>query len=312
MKDLENRLLRMGKHWNKWAKRRGIEAYRVYDRDIPEYPYVVDIYGDSLVIAAYVNDTVTSRKNYEEWNQQVVTTIRTVLGFSEDKTFLKSRERQSAGTQYEKKNETGTKVVVSEGGLRFEVNPSDYLDSGLFADHRILRDRIRSMAAGKRFLNLFCYTGSFTVYAAAGGAQTVSVDTSGPYLEWLARNMQLNGIGEQGHEKIRDDVRKFLEFYKGPSFDIIFIDPPVFSRGKKLERDFDVARDHADLIENALAVLNPGGVLFFSTNMRKFRIQWKPEGSRFRGSRVKDITAETIPEDFRNKNIHTCYEISKD
>lgn len=315
MQDLINRLTRMAKHWKKWARRRNTNVYRIYDRDIPEYPFAIDIYGEHLVVSEYLNDSVMARKNYEEWRGEVLSVVRESLGFSEEFVHIRQRERQKEG-QYEKSSHENVFVIVEESGLKFKVNVSSYLDTGLFADHRQTRSMIRDMVSGRRFLNLFCYTGSFTVYAAAGDArETVSVDTSAVYLDWLKENLQLNDLDDSQHEVVRDDARAFLAHYRGEKFDVIFIDPPVFSRGKKQERDFDVMRDHGELIDAALAHLAPGGTLFFSTNKRKFRLQWAPENSSLARAKstfsVKDISLQTIPDDFRNKQIHVCYQIDK-
>ena len=302
MVELENRLKRMHRHFAKWARRRGIFAYRVYDKDIPAYPFAVDIYGDKLSINEYLNDTVTSRKNYSEWRLQVLKTIRESLGFAEENTYVRAREKQKGKTQYAKLDNKKERIVIEECGLKFYVNLGDYLDTGLFLDHRPLRGMVREQSNGNRFLNLFSYTGSFTVYAAAGGAlETVSVDTSEVYLDWLKDNLELNGLNSESNQIVAMDVREYLQHYTGKKFDLIVCDPPVFSTGKKLLRDFDVLRDHPDLIDACLNVLAPGGILYFSTNFRKFSIRWK--------GKAEDITAKTIPDDFRNERIHTCYKI---
>lgn len=309
MNELVNRLKRMGKHFRKWARRRDIHAYRIYDRDLPQFPFAVDIYEDCLSINEFVNDTVTSRNNYEEWRSEVIKTFRETLDFPEEKVFIRKRERQKGEKQYSRNDYTNRMMEVREGGLKFLVNLNDYLDTGLFLDHRPLRGMVREEAKGKRFLNLFCYTGSFTVYAAAGGASSsVSVDTSANYLDWLENNLRLNDLSGPQHETARMDSREFLESYKGPGFDLVVCDPPVFSTGKKLKRDFDVLRDHPELIDACLGVMNPGGKLYFSTNFRKFKIRWTATGLQ---GDAKEITAKTIPDDFRNKKIHTCYEIVK-
>jgi len=304
MEDLKNRLVKMHKHFGKWARRRDIHAWRVYDRDLPDYPFAVDIYEDRLCVSEYLNDSVTSRKNYDSWRIQVMSAIGEALGFSTDKIYSRVRQRQKGNTQYEKISTSSDFFEVREGGLKFLVNLGDYLDTGLFLDHRPTRSMIREESAGKHFLNLFCYTGAFTVYAASGGASSsVSVDTSGVYLDWLEKNMDLNGFTSPVHVTEKADAREFLNSYEGKPFDLVFCDPPVFSTGKKLARDFDVLRDHPALVESCLKVLSPGGVLYFSTNYRKFRLQWP--------GKFEDISQQTIPEDFRNRQIHVCYRIKK-
>ena len=294
----------MHKHFSKWARRRDIHAYRVYDRDLPTYPFAIDIYEDRRCVSEYLNDSVTARKNYEQWRTQVMNTVGETLGFGSDKIYTRTRQKQRGSAQYEKISDRSEFFEVREGGLKFLVNLSDYLDTGLFLDHRPTRSIIREESAGKHFLNLFCYTGAFTVYAASGNAaSSVSVDTSAVYLEWLNNNMQLNGLQSERHSSVQADAREYIHSYRGKPFDLIFCDPPVFSTGKKLARDFDVLRDHPDLIENCLKILSPGGTLYFSTNFRKFRIQWE--------GKVEDISQKTIPDDFRNKQIHVCYKIKK-
>lgn len=306
MIELINRLKRMHKHFAKWAKRRNIYAYRVYDRDIPTYPFAIDIYGDKLSINEYLNETVTSRKNYPAWRTEVINTIMNSLGFTKENTYIRTREKQKGSSQYSKLANTNERFVIEEGGLKFLVNLGDYLDTGLFLDHRPLRGIVREEVKDKRFLNLFCYTGSFTAYAAAGGASaTVSVDTSEIYLDWLKENLSLNHLSGNKHEFVNMDAREYLESYKGKPFDLIVCDPPVFSTGKKNLRDFDALRDHPELIDSCLHILNPGGILYFSTNFRKFSIRWQGNAE------VVDITKKTIPEDFRNERIHTCYRIAK-
>jgi len=298
----------MHRHFARWAKKRDIHAYRIYDRDIPQYPFAIDIYEDRLCVSEYINETVTSRKNYETWRASVMQSIEHTLGVSKEKIYSRTRQRQKSGKQYEKNdsdnNHSSDFFEVREGGLKFIVNPGNYLDTGLFLDHRITRSIVRDEVAGKNFLNLFCYTGSFSVYAAAGGAnQSISVDTSSVYLNWLRSNMRINNLESSAHVSVRSDARTFLDSYNGKLFDVIFCDPPVFSRGKQLIRDFDVLRDHPDLIEACLKVLSPEGILYFSTNFRKFRIQWT--------GLCEDISRQTIPDDFSNKQIHVCYKIRK-
>jgi 23S rRNA (cytosine1962-C5)-methyltransferase len=289
MQDLENRLARMKKHWAKWARRRGISCYRVYDRDIPEYPFVADLYED-----------------YAEWKIQAIEIFRSTFDIRPENLHLKSRIKRGEGEQYEKLAE-GAGIVVNEGGLKFWIYPDNWLDTGLFLDHRNLRTKVRETAAEKKVLNLFCYTGSFSVYAAAGGAALVhSVDLSAKYLDIVEQNLQLNGLASVPHEQFRADTREFLVSAKPGFYDIIVCDAPVFSRSRKQERDFDVLRDHPQLVRDCLRALKPGGVLYFSTNFRKFSIRFPAEGDK---ALVNNITAQTIPEDFRNKWIHACYEI---
>ncbi len=306
MQVLQNRLMRMKKHWAKWARRRGISCYRVYDRDIPEYPFVADLYEDHLILTEFENAAIQARKDYPEWKIQATEIFRSTFEIPPEKLHLKTRIRRGEGEQYEKLAE-GASFVVHEGGLKFLIYPDNWLDTGLFLDHRNLRTRVREMAEGKKVLNLFCYTGSFSVYAAAGGAALVhSVDLSAKYLGIVEENLKLNNLASVPHEQFRLDARAFLAEAKPDFYDIIVCDPPVFSKSRKQERDFDVLRDHPQLVRDCLKALKPGGVLYFSTNYRKFSIRFPEASDR---ATVKNISAQTIPEDFRNKWIHTCYEI---
>jgi 23S rRNA (guanine2445-N2)-methyltransferase / 23S rRNA (guanine2069-N7)-methyltransferase len=223
---------------------------------------------------------------------------------------MKQRRRQRGAAQYERHADAGEFLEVEEGGLRFLVNLTDYLDTGLFLDHRLTRAMIRDMAEGKRFLNLFAYTGSATVYAAAGGAaSTMTVDLSGVYLDWAKRNMRANGFIEgRDHRFERGDVlhwvRDRAQRHAG-AYDLIFLDPPTFSNSKRMgERTFDVQRDHVELLQETAKLLSAEGTIVFSTNSRRFRL----DEEALRGLEMKDVTPKTLPEDFaRNPRIHKCY-----
>ena len=302
LENFTNRLLKRKRHLAKWARKRGYEAYRVYDRDIAEFPFSVDVYKDRILVNEYLNPTVVSRKNYPAWREQVLEIIQQTLEAEPEKFYIKQRDKQKESI--EKLDTTGNQFPVREGNLQFLVNLNDYLDTGLFLDHRPTREIVGKQAQGKRVLNLFCYTGSFTVYAASGGAaETVSVDTSAVYLDWLVKNLEINGLHHGRHRTTRQDVRSFLQDYKGEKFDLIVCDPPVFSKGKKLIRDFDVLRDHPQLLDSCMKILRPGGTIYFSTNFRKFSIRWEK-------GKVENITEKSIPDDFQNKRIHTCYKIT--
>lgn len=306
MEDLKNRLVRMKKHWEKWARRRGISCFRVYDRDIPEYPFIADLYEEHMILTEFENAAIQAKKDYAEWKTQAIETFRSTFEIRPENLHLKSRVKRAEGEQYEKLAE-GTQFIAHEAGLKFAIYPDNWLDTGLFLDHRNLRAKVRETAAGKRVLNLFCYTGSFSVYAAAGGAALVhSVDLSARYLDIVEQNLNLNGLAQVPHEQRRADAREFLITAKPEFYDIIICDAPVFSKSRKQERDFDVLRDHPQLVRDCLKVLKADGVLYFSTNFRKFSIRFPVEGDK---AIVKNITAQTIPEDFRNKWIHACYEI---
>jgi 23S rRNA (cytosine1962-C5)-methyltransferase len=231
------------------------------------------------------------------------------LGVPIARTFLKMRKRQRAGGQYEKLDQRQALLTVREGGLSFQVNLSDYLDTGLFLDHRQTRGLVRAEAAGRRMLNLFCYTGSFSVYAAAGGAaETVSVDLSNTYLEWTRTNLAANGFKDAGrHRTVRDESRAFLEHRANrgePPFDLVVVDPPTFSRSAKSGTPWDVEQDHAGLLELVAANLAPGGIVYFSTNFRRFHLDEQRVAARYT---LREITNRTIPEDFRNERIHRAW-----
>lgn len=263
---LANRLSKRARHLRKWARREGVSCYRLYDRDIPEIPLAVDWYEGRLHIARYQRESDPG----DDWLEAMAHAAADALGVPRKQVYLKSRERQRGLAQYERVGEFGEVVVVSEGGHRFGVNLTDYLDTGLFLDHRITRAMVGREAAGARFLNLFSYTGAFTVYAAAGGArETVSVDLSNRYLEWARHNMELNGHDgpeQRGvHRYVRADVMAYLRdpgvYGAGSSghFDLAVLDPPTFSTSKKMSGVLDIQRDHVELIERTLHLLRPGG-----------------------------------------------------
>jgi 23S rRNA (guanine2445-N2)-methyltransferase / 23S rRNA (guanine2069-N7)-methyltransferase len=303
-----NRLRKLARHLRRWPTKRGITCYRIYDRDIPEAPLAVDLYEDALHIAEYERPHERTAAEHADWLDLMVKTAAETLEVPKELTFVKHRQRQRGAAQYERLADQRALRVVQEGGLKFQVNLSDYVDTGLFLDHRITRSMVREMAAGKRVLNLFCYTGAFSVYAAAGGAaETVSVDLSANYLEWAEENLRLNGfaVGNQ-HQLVRADSRDFIEsLSRERLFDLAVVDPPTFSNSKRLDDDWDVQRDHGPLLASLLEIMRPGGTVFFSTNSRRFKLDEAALG----GANVREITRQTIPEDFRNKRIHRCWRI---
>ena len=306
MQDLANRLSRMKKHLGKWARRRGITCYRLYEKDIPEYPFIADLYEDHMILTEMASEAMSQRADYAQFKVQVTDLFRSTWQIQPEKMHFKTRVKRSKGEQYEKLAD-GDGIIVNEAGLRFRLYPDNWLDTGLFLDHRNLRSVVRESAAGKNVLNLFCYTGSFSVYAAAGGAALVhSVDLSARYLGIVVENLQLNQLTGIPHEQYRLDAREFLVEAPPAFYDIIICDAPVFSKSRKQERDFDVLRDSPQLVRDSLKALKPGGVLYFSTNFRKFSLRFDTKAEK---AVVKNISAQTIPEDFRNKWIHTCYEI---
>jgi 23S rRNA (cytosine1962-C5)-methyltransferase len=304
-----NRLAKNFKHYAKWARRQGTEAWRVYDRDVPQYPFAVDVYGDWLHIAEYDTGWQMEDAEYDVWIEAVLAAAASVCQITPQHVSLKTRRRQKGESQYEKIGELGDDFMVEEFGQRFWVNMRAYLDTGLFLDHRNTRKRVREEAAGKRFLNLFAYTGSFTVYAAAGGAlSSETVDMSNTYQEWTRRNFELNGMDLAAHQLVRADVFAYLEQANaaGKRFDLIVMDPPTFSNSKKMSGVLDVQRDHEWLVDHAMGLLTPGGTLYFSNNLRSFEL----EPALAERYRIEEITAQSVPEDFRNKKIHLCYRIT--
>lgn len=309
--EFANRLKKLSRHLRRWPTKRGITCYRIYDRDIPEAPLAVDRYEDALHIAEYDRPHDRTAAEHADWLDYMVRTAAESLETDPKLVFVKHRRRQRGDAQYERVDDRSAMRIVQEGGLRFQVNLSDYVDTGLFLDHRITRGMVRELAAGTRFLNLFSYTGAFTAYAAAGGAaETVSVDLSANYLDWAEENLRLNALAGPQHAFIRADSREFLSDMtrrrSREMFDLAVVDPPTFSNSKRLEEDWDVQRDHAALLRQVLAVVRPGGTIFFSTNFRKFKL----DEPALTGATVREITKHTIPEDFRNKRIHRCWRIT--
>lgn len=306
---LENRLRKNYKHLRKWAQREEVTCFRIYDADIPEFPLAVDLYKQALHVAEYQRNHSLSAAEYEAWLAGCVDALTRVFETPRDQIFFKIRQPQKGKNQYEKTGSGQFEMVVEEGGLKFLVNLSEYLDTGLFLDHRITRAMVRDQAKGKRVLNLFAYTGSFSVYAAAGGAiATTTVDLSNTYLDWAQQNFELNGLLGPQHAFIRADVKTWLREPHAQRYDLVVLDPPTFSNSKSMQDILDVQRDHPGLINGCLQRMRPGGLLYFSNNFRKFRL----EAEKIQGAAaIRDITAATIPPDFRNQKIHHCFLIEK-
>jgi len=308
-----NRLKKNLKKLSKWARQHKISCYRVYDADLPEYAVAVDIYQGEQTwvnVQEYEPPKTIDQRKADQRLAGVLIEIPHVLQISPDQVFLKIRRKQKSTDQYEKHGDSGVFHVIEEGGCKLLVNFEDYLDTGLFLDHRPIRLMIQRQTRGKRFLNLFAYTGSATVHAAVGGARsTTTVDMSNTYLNWAKKNMQLNNIQGE-HEFIQADCLDWLAAEArqpySRQYDLIFLDPPTFSNSKRMEGVFDVQNDHVSLIKNAASLLAPDGILYFSTNFRRFKL----DNSALSGLIVEDITADTIPEDFaRNPKIHYCWKI---
>ncbi len=303
-----NRLSKMHKHFGKWARRQGITCYRVYDNDIPGTPLAIDIYENIVHVAEYARDHGMEPEEHAAWLDGCIAVISRTLDVSPELIYLKYRQRQKGLRQYERFSRVGSEYIVRENGLRFLIKPADYLDVGLFLDHRITRRMVREEAGGKRVLNLFAYTGSFSVYAAAGGAsETLTVDMSNTYLEWAYRNLSINNFTGDHHRLLQADVLAWLEQPPKEQFDLIILDPPTFSNSKRMDDTLDIQRDHVMLLNRTLRFCAPGGTVYFSTNYRRFKL-WEEE---IRATEITDITGKTVPEDFRNKKIHQCFKIRK-
>ncbi len=303
----ENRLRKNVKHFRKWAKARGLGAFRVYDRDVPEYTYAVDLYADRVHLVEYPRRRAL--KSLEEQRAEVLAAVTAVLEVPPERIHVKTHLPQPWGrSQYGRVGEGTERLVVEEQGLKFWVNLGDYLDTGLFMDHRLTRARVRDEARGRSFLNLFCYTGAFTVYAAAGGAsRTFSVDLSNTYLDWAEENLALNGLSGPRHTLLRADAMAWVQDQRREPeqlFDLVVCDPPSFSTSKKMQGSFNVQRDHVRLLEGIRELLAPGGVLYFSTNFLGFELK----DSALRGYEgVEELTPGSIPEDFQRQEIHRCW-----
>lgn len=300
-----NRLAKNYAHMSKMAAKRGVSAWRVYDQDLPEYAVAIDLYGDHAHIQEYAPPKTVDPGKARQRILDILQAVPQVLPVKAEHIVLKTRARQSGKAQYDKQDAREEYRQVQEGKAQFLVNLHDYLDTGLFLDHRLMRERLGAEAEGKRVLNLFCYTATASVHAALGGAAyTTSVDLSPTYLDWAQRNFDLNGLSDR-HRLQRGDVMAWIA--EGDSaFDLIFCDPPTFSNTKKTQRVFDVQRDHTALIEHCMRRLAPGGTLYFSNNYRGFKLD-PALGERFA---VADISDKTIDFDFKRRpNIHRVWQI---
>jgi 23S rRNA (guanine2445-N2)-methyltransferase / 23S rRNA (guanine2069-N7)-methyltransferase len=302
---LLNRLEKNVRHLQKWAKNKGISCYRVYDADLPEYAYAIDIYSDFAVMQEYAAPASIAIHKVEQRSLEVMNVAPMALGIPSDKLILKQRKQQKGTAQYQKIGQSQKTLVVREGQAKLKVNLYDYLDTGLFLDHRLMRLSFSKLKSGTHFLNCFCYTASASVHAALGGALTTNVDLSNTYLSWAKENFKLNSLDLSKHQFIRADCREWMRTTRD-RFDVIFLDPPSFSNSKKMANVLDIQRDHGILIHSAMHLLNPAGVVYFSTNFRQFKLDPNLKEKYF----VQDITAQTIDQDFkRNPKIHHCFKI---
>jgi 23S rRNA (cytosine1962-C5)-methyltransferase len=301
-----NRLTKMFRHMAKLARRQSVTCYRVYDHDLPEFPFCIELYEDKIYLAEYRRRHGMTDEEHDAWLESCVPVVSEILEIPDERIYFRQRQRKAGRYgQYEKLASEQEFFVAKEAGLSFRINLTDYLDTGLFLDHRITRGMVKAEARDKKVLNLFCYTGSFSVYAAAGGASRVdSVDLSRTYLNWAEENMKLN---ELSGNFIHADVKQWLDEAPDGYYDLVVMDPPTFSNSKRMKDFLDIQRDHAELINKTLRTMKEGGVLYFSTNFRRFQL----ETEKIAAASVKDITRATTPFDFEGKLFRWCYRIIK-
>jgi 23S rRNA (cytosine1962-C5)-methyltransferase len=307
----ENRLLKNYKHRLKQAKRLNVTCWRLYDHDLPEFPICVELYEEYIYIAEYNRRHALTDEEHDIWFNETKKIIANMTGVSIDKMFVKLRKRMSHREgQYEKEAVTESKIItVQENGLQFLVNLTDYLDTGLFLDHRVTRQMVQTEAKDTHFLNLFSYTSSFSVYAAKAGAKSVtSVDLSKTYLSWSEENFKLNQIAaSSAYQFIHADVKQYLKTLPVNFYDLVVMDPPTFSNSKRMKDILDIQRDHVELINDMLKAMKPGGILYFSTNFTQFII----DTEQIKSDQIKDITKATTPFDFEGRLKRWCYKIIK-
>jgi 23S rRNA (cytosine1962-C5)-methyltransferase len=308
----ENRLLKNYKHRIKQAKRQNISCWRLYDHDLPEYPICVEIYEDYIYIAEYNRRHALTDKEHAIWLADTKTIIAAITGIAIDNMYLRVRKRMDHKEEQYEKDEAVPEskiITVQESGLKFLVNLTDYLDSGLFLDHRLTRQMVQAEAKDTEFLNLFSYTSSFSVYAAAAGAKTVtSVDLSKTYLSWSEENFALNKLKNiVAYQFVHADVKQYLKTLPSNKYDLVVMDPPTFSNSKRMKSVLDIQLDHVELINDVLRAMKPGGILYFSTNFSKFVLSTEQIHSK----QIKDITKATTPFDFEGRLKRWCYKIIK-
>jgi len=306
----EQKLNELGKYLKKkhnelrpWARKNEIECYRIYNRNLPGVPFTLDIYKDCLHASCFENEDELSQEDIDN----VLSLTGKILYIKDDNIYFKYRKKQKGGSQYNKYDSAAKELTVSENGLKFSVNLSDYLDTGLFLDHRNTRAIVRDNAMNAKVLNLFAYTGAFSVYAAAGFAEnTTTVDMSNTYISWAQKNMELNNFTGKNHTYVNADALKFIDdavASKNNKWDMIILDPPTFSNSRKMEGKFDIQNDHVELIQKCSRLLTKKGMIIFSTNYRKFSL----DRAAMRQYRYNEITGETIPVDFSGSKIHKCW-----
>ncbi len=305
-----NRLVKVYKHRSKLAKRQQISCYRVYDHDLTEFPLCIELYEDKIYLAEYLRRHGMEDEEHDAWLEQCIAVISEVTGVPAELIYVRQRKRMShREDQYEKMDTKQEFFTVLENGHKFLVNLTDYLDTGLFLDHRITRKMVQELCRDKHVLNLFCYTGSFSVYAALGGAASVtSVDLSKTYLNWGEDNFAINHLKDkEKYAFVHADVLQYMKTVKPGSFDLVILDPPTFSNSKRMKDFLDIQRDHVELINDALTALTDNGIIYFSTNFSKFVM----ENELIHATEIKDITKATTPFDFEGKLKRWCYRIVK-
>ena len=309
-----NRLRKNLKAALDWAQREAVDCFRIYDADMPEYAFAIDQYGDGagnrwIVVQEYVPPKTVDEKRARARREEALAVIPHELEVPEERVYFRERRRQKQLTQYEKLAQERAVVIVREQPHRFEVNFTDYLDTGLFLDHRRTRRLLAELARGKKFLNLFAYTGTATVHAAGGGAtSSTTVDMSRTYIEWAKRNLALNDLAGPQHGFVQADCRFWLmeQQRSARRWDLMFIDPPTHSRSKRTQEDFDVQRDHVKLLTLAARLLEPAGTIVFSTNYTRFKL----DAAALAAFEIEDISRHTLPRDFeRNPRIHACFRL---
>jgi len=321
-----NRLTKVYRHLGKQAKHLGVSCYRLYDHDLPEFPFCIEIYGDKLYVSEYKRRHGMTEEEHEGWMEESISVMSEVLTVTKKNIYLKLRQRKpgrlgqyqrvgpppnlpSRGRLNEDSPLSENEIIVEESELKFIVNLSDYLDTGLFLDHRITRQMLREQSKRKKVLNLFAYTGSFSVYAAAGGAsEVVTIDLSKTYLQWAEKNMKINNFTDSAkYRYVQTDVLQWLRTIPAGYFDLIVMDPPTFSNSQRMKDFLDIQRDHVQLINDCLKGLKEGGLLYFSTNYRKFELVKE----KIKAVNIKDITRVTTPFDFEGRLGRYCYLIQK-
>jgi len=308
----ENRLLKNYKHRIKQAKRQNITCWRLYDHDLPEYPICVEIYEDYIYIAEYNRRHALTDEAHAIWLSDTKTIITNITGISIENMYLRVRKRMDHKEEQYEKDEAVPEakiITVQENGLKFLVNLTDYLDTGLFLDHRITRQMVQAESKDTEFLNLFSYTSSFSVYAATAGAKNVtSVDLSKTYLSWSEENFAINNLKNiVAYQFVHADVKQYLKTLPSNKYDLVVMDPPTFSNSKRMKSVLDIQIDHVELINDVLRAMKPGGILYFSTNYSKFIL----EQEKINTDKIKDITKATTPFDFEGRLKRWCYKIIK-